>query len=166
MPNDVDDDFGQDDPHGSQTVKDLRDHSKGLERDLRASRAEAEQAKVEAAEAATLRRELAFRRAGVDPDDPKAKYFVKGYDGELTAEAIKAEADAAGIGGAATAATQTRTIDEELGRLDRSSATSSTTRDPGRDAEFDAAVAQAQAEKWPVQEFDAMLKRFGRLAAE
>lgn len=35
------------------------------------------------------KKQLAFVRAGVDPEDPAAKYFYKGYDGELTAEAIK-----------------------------------------------------------------------------
>lgn len=34
-------------------------------------------------------RELAFVRAGIDPASPQAKYFVKGYDGELTSEAIR-----------------------------------------------------------------------------
>jgi len=37
-------------------------------------------------------RELAFMKAGIDMEDPKAAYFVKGYDGDLTAEAVKAEA--------------------------------------------------------------------------
>ena len=36
-----------------------------------------------------LRRELAFAKAGLPLDDPKMSYFIKGYDGELTAEAIK-----------------------------------------------------------------------------
>ena len=51
-------------------------------------------------EAEQLKRENAFLKAGLDPEDPKAKYFVKGYDGELTKEAIVAEATAAGILGA------------------------------------------------------------------
>lgn len=48
-------------------------------------------------EAEQLRRENAFLKAGIDPESPRAKYFVKGYDGELSAEAIKSEAQAAGI---------------------------------------------------------------------
>lgn len=57
------------------------------------------QAKARAleSEVATLRRESAFREAGIDPKDPKARYFVKGYEGDLTAAAIKAEAEEAGI---------------------------------------------------------------------
>lgn len=50
-------------------------------------------ARREAEEAAnTAARELAFMKAGIDMEDPKAAYFVKGYDGELTSEAVKAEA--------------------------------------------------------------------------
>jgi len=44
-----------------------------------------------------LRRELAFAKAGLPLDDPKMSYFIKGYDGELTAEAIKEAAFDAGF---------------------------------------------------------------------
>jgi hypothetical protein len=40
---------------------------------------------------------LAFVKAGVDPDSAAAKYFVKGYDGELTPEAIRAAAEEANL---------------------------------------------------------------------
>lgn len=47
-------------------------------------------------------REAAFLRAGIDPDDPKMTYFVKGYDGEVTKEAIvKAATDAGFLAGEA-----------------------------------------------------------------
>lgn len=39
-----------------------------------------------------LARENAMLRAGVDLDSKAGAYFAKGYDGELTTEAIKAEA--------------------------------------------------------------------------
>lgn len=39
---------------------------------------------------AQLERRDVFARAGIPVDDPGARYFVKGYDGELTPEAIKA----------------------------------------------------------------------------
>jgi hypothetical protein len=42
------------------------------------------------------KREAAFLRAGIDVEDPKTKYFVKGYDGELTRDAIRAAAIEAG----------------------------------------------------------------------
>lgn len=44
-------------------------------------------------------RDLAFMRAGIDTtdDSPLTKMFVKGYDGEITPEAIKAAALAVGF---------------------------------------------------------------------
>lgn len=44
------------------------------------------------------RRETAFLRAGIDPEAKGiAAYFVKGYDGDLSPEAIKAAATEAGV---------------------------------------------------------------------
>jgi hypothetical protein len=60
----------------------LRDRMKQLE-------AENAELKARADEAAAAARELAFVKAGVDPNLPVAKYFMKGYDGELTADAIR-----------------------------------------------------------------------------
>jgi CheY-like chemotaxis protein len=45
--------------------------------------------KAKAEEASAAARKLAFVEAGVDPSLPVAKYFMKGYDGELTADAIR-----------------------------------------------------------------------------
>ena len=59
-------------------------------------RAQKAQKKAER-EAQEAKRAMAFLKAGIDPDSPKAKYFVKGYEGEITAEAIRTEALAAGI---------------------------------------------------------------------
>lgn len=47
------------------------------------------------AEAAEAKKELAFLKAGIDTSDPKFKYFVKGYDGELVPDAIKMAASEA-----------------------------------------------------------------------
>ena len=47
--------------------------------------------------AASYERRDTFRSAGLDPDDARVKYFVKGYEGELDAEAIRQEATAAGF---------------------------------------------------------------------
>ena len=46
---------------------------------------------------AQLERRDVFSRAGIPLDDPGAPYFIKGYDGEMTPEAIKAAAVAARI---------------------------------------------------------------------
>lgn len=51
-------------------------------------------------------RKLAFVEAKIDVTDPKLSYFVKGYDGELNADAIRAEAQKAGFITAAPSAPQ------------------------------------------------------------
>lgn len=53
---------------------------------------EAKELRKQVAEFAVAQRELAFVKAGIDPASPQAKYFVKGYDGELDPEAIRAAA--------------------------------------------------------------------------
>lgn len=50
-------------------------------------------------ELAQLRRELSFRDAGVDPASKQGQYFMRGYDGELTVEAIRTEAAELGLTG-------------------------------------------------------------------
>lgn len=44
-----------------------------------------------------LKRELAFAKAGLPMNDPKMNYFVKGYDGEMSATAIREAALEAGF---------------------------------------------------------------------
>ena len=51
------------------------------------------------AELAQLRRELSFRDAGVDPASKQGQYFMRGYDGEMTVDAIRAEAAELGLSG-------------------------------------------------------------------
>ena len=67
-------------------------------RDLenRAKEAEEKAATLEL-ELSSIQRRDTFRSAGLDPDDARVKYFVKGYEGELDAEAIRQEAMAAGF---------------------------------------------------------------------
>jgi hypothetical protein len=48
-------------------------------------------------EAKRLEKENAFLRAGIAPDDPRMGYFVRGYDGEMNADAIKEAARTAGF---------------------------------------------------------------------
>lgn len=70
----------------------LRQHLRELEKEV----AELRREKAEAAEA---KRELAFAKAGIPMETPMAKYFVKGYDGELTPDAIRQAAEEAGLVG-------------------------------------------------------------------
>jgi hypothetical protein len=48
-------------------------------------------------ENADLKRELAFAKAGIDLADPRMGYFVRGYDGDLEPQAIRAAASEAGF---------------------------------------------------------------------
>lgn len=65
--------------------------------DIKSLRRAANSKKQLEKELADAKRELAFAKAGIDPSDPKMKYFVKGYDGELTPSAVKAAAAEAGF---------------------------------------------------------------------
>ena len=65
--------------------------------DFKNLRAKAKKADQFERENATLKRELAFVKAGVPLDDPKMTYFVKGYDGDLDPHAIKQAAVEAGF---------------------------------------------------------------------
>ena len=44
------------------------------------------------AERDEMKRTLAFIQAGIDPNDERSGYFVRGYNGEMTPQAIKAAA--------------------------------------------------------------------------
>ena len=69
----------------------------------RAKEAEEKAATLEQ-ELSSIQRRDTFRSAGLDLDDARTKYFVKGYEGELDVEAIRQEATAAGFLGAADTA--------------------------------------------------------------
>ena len=64
-------------------------------------------------ELADLRRELAFAKAGLPMNDPKMNYFVKGYEGEMSADAIRQAALEAGF-----LASQTQSEDPSLAVAD------------------------------------------------
>jgi hypothetical protein len=61
----------------------LRQHAKSLEEQLKEERERAEKLP-------DLERENAFLKAGINPEDEKAGYFVRGYQGEVSSDAIKA----------------------------------------------------------------------------
>ena len=66
-------------------------------RDLenRAKEAETQLAEAQSKLSGYERRDV-FRSAGLDLEDRQVSYFVKAYDGEMDAEVIRAEAEAAG----------------------------------------------------------------------
>ena len=81
----------EDEVEDQATRKDpVRARMRELEQQVKAFEAKAKEAEA-------AQRELAFVKAGVDPDSAAAKYFVKGYDGELTPEAIRAAAEEASL---------------------------------------------------------------------
>jgi DNA-binding transcriptional regulator GbsR (MarR family) len=68
----------------------VRARMKELESEVKALR-------EKAAEAEKLQKELAFSKAGIPMDAPMAKYFIKGYEGEFTPEAIRKAAEEANL---------------------------------------------------------------------
>jgi hypothetical protein len=78
------DEFYDDDdqPETSDTQNPVRARMKQLEKENR-------EYKKMLAETEQVKRELAFAKLGVDSNDPKFKYFVKAYDGELSPEAVR-----------------------------------------------------------------------------
>lgn len=66
-------------------------------KDMKALRAQAKKATAAETKLASLEREMAFSRAKIDTEDPKMSYFIKGYEGDLTSDAIRAEAEKAGF---------------------------------------------------------------------
>jgi hypothetical protein len=64
---------------------------------IKGLRRAANRAKKLEAEMDSMKRELAFARAGLPLDDPSLAYFVKGYDGDLEAESILEAAEQAGF---------------------------------------------------------------------
>jgi hypothetical protein len=73
------------------------DLSEGDSGDIKSLRRAASGKKKLEQELLEARRELAFARAGIDTDDPRMKYFVKGYEGDFTAAAVRSAAIEAGF---------------------------------------------------------------------
>ncbi len=83
------------------------------ELESRAKEAEEKAATLELELSSIQRRDM-FRSAGLDPDDARVRYFVKGYEGELDAEAIRQEATAAGFLGADAPVAQNSVFNDML----------------------------------------------------
>ena len=75
-------DFTDSEEEIQETRNPLRTRIKSLEEEIKSLR-------QNAVEAEQAKREMAFMKAGINTSDPAAKYFVKGYDGELSMDAIK-----------------------------------------------------------------------------
>lgn len=123
------------------------------------------------AEASALRREMAFDRAGVPTEGP-ASYFRKAYDGEVTPEAIRAEAETAGLLSPAAPAVDPVEVQQAT---EVSSAMAGGTpptpqraderfREIGKDGHgsYEALVAEIEASPITNDQFARMLDPFGR----
>lgn len=85
------DDYSEEDfteQESSNSGNPVRARMKQLEKDLR-------EAQKQLAASAEVQKKLAFVEAGIPLDSPMSKYFIKGYDGELTPEAIREAAQEA-----------------------------------------------------------------------
>lgn len=123
-------------PTEAETVS--QDSKPNWRRDLE-SRATAGDEAV--AELAQLRRELSFRDAGVDPASKQGQYFMRGYDGDMTVEAIRAEAAELGLTGESqTPYAQTEPFN--YGAEERI-AMAATEAEPVTDPNLDALIRQA-----------------------
>lgn len=94
--------------------------------------------------AAAAERELAFAKAGLDLNDPKMSYFVKGYDGDPTPEAIRHAAETAGFLSQPEPAPQVPA--EELQQHVQAASLSAGAQVtiPDSDAQYQAEIAQAR----------------------
>lgn len=92
-----------------------REHQRKLEKELKQAKADKRDLETKNAEGLAARRELALIKAGIDTESGQGKLFAKAYDGELTVEAIKAQAEEYGL----IATSQTTEVKEELAQIGR-----------------------------------------------
>lgn len=157
---------------GSPALREARAAIKRLQAQKKEQDTLIAQLQAEAGRVAQLDRELAFARAGVPADDPFGSYFAKGYDGPLTAEAIKeawttlrpASTEPPGSVPHDAAPPQAQQqLRNELAGIDRTAAlTGGPDLSPSAEAAFNAALA-AVANKGPAAIHE-VLAQHGRLA--
>ena len=112
-------------------------------RDLekRAKEAESQLAETQERLSGYERRDV-FRSAGLDLEDRQVSYFVKAYDGEMDAEAIRAEAEAAGfVGRDASATSSSSPIKRDALDAEQRIAVAGEGGDPVSQADLNARIA-------------------------
>lgn len=150
----------------SNDVQDQNEEHDG-EDNLVELREAAKRGRTAAQEAAALKRENAFLKAGVPTDSPLGEMFAKAYDGELTAEAISEAASKIGLLGGNDATSQPDAqppASEQIRQtLNEGNPTSvSTTDDRGPDP-TDNALRSFQTERLQIGEENARLAAFDRM---
>ena len=111
-------------------------------RDLenRAKEAESQLAEAQSKLSGYERRDV-FRSAGLDPEDRQVSYFVKAYDGEMDAEVIRAEAEAAGFVGPDAPAASPSPIKRDALDAEQRIAVAGEGGDPVSQADLNARIA-------------------------
>ena len=97
-----------------------RENQRRMEKELRASKDALKAANEAKSEGEAAKKELAFLKAGVDTSKGTGKLLAKSYDGELTMEAIKAQAEEYGL----IPTSQTSEVSQEIAAIDRVSSAS------------------------------------------
>ena len=111
-------------------------------RDLenRAKEAESQLAEAQSKLSGYERRDV-FRSAGLDLEDRQVSYFVKAYDGEMDAEVIRAEAEAAGFVGPDAPAASPSPIKRDALDAEQRIAVAGEGGDPVSQADLNARIA-------------------------
>jgi hypothetical protein len=116
-------------------------------RDLenRAKEAESQLAETQERLSGYERRDV-FRSAGLDLEDRQVSYFVKAYDGEMDAEAIRAEAEAAGFVGRDASASSSSPIKRDALDAEQRIAAAGEGGDPVSQADLNSRIAATNTE--------------------
>ena len=116
-------------------------------RDLekRAKEAESQLAETQERLSGYERRDV-FRSAGLDLEDRQVSYFVKAYDGEMDAEAIRAEAEAAGFVGRDASASSSSPIKRDALDAEQRIAAAGGGGDPVSQADLNSRIAATNTE--------------------
>jgi len=97
-----------------------------------------------------MQRKEVFRDAGLNPTDKMTEYFMKGYEGELSVEAIQAEANSAGLSNVVTQAS-TSNLEQQAQfaaqvEAERRIAEASDDAGPVADPQFESLIKQTNNE--------------------
>ena len=146
-----DDDYQDDDDQTDQQPErnPLRTQLKRQEKEIKALREQADLG-------ATATRALEFAKAGINLGDPKSGVFVRGYDGELTLEAIKAAGVDFGLVDAPTPQADTSPERAASQRMDQAVAGSSASVGRDFDAEMNAASTPEDLDRLAAEKHTAL----------
>lgn len=134
--------------------------------DLQAKARRAKKADESASEAAVLKREVAFLKAGITTDKGVGALLYKAYDGDLTVDAIKAAAAEYGIGEIPVEAAQEVPAGEQVATAERQNLADGAEADvpPVPDAVAEARKVTMEAFEQGASEEEALAKGFMALA--